>query len=183
MTITPATWITIVRLLMTPFIGLAIFKRKMLIGGALFIAAALTDILDGWIARSYAMESFCGALLDPVADKWLMLVTFFSFCMTLKTVPFVLFLFVFLLCLKEAVLLIGYIGASWYTRSYVEVKPILMGKITMALEFFVGGWLFYSFPGTCCSSFIFQVLLCVVVISAYVSLGAYCYSAILAMRK
>ncbi len=36
---------------------------------AIFVAAALTDWLDGWIARRFNMTSAFGAFLDPVADK------------------------------------------------------------------------------------------------------------------
>ncbi len=38
---------------------------------ALFVAAALTDYLDGWIARAWALESEFGRVVDPIADKLL----------------------------------------------------------------------------------------------------------------
>ena len=38
---------------------------------ALFAIAALTDYLDGWIARTWSLESEFGRVLDPVADKLL----------------------------------------------------------------------------------------------------------------
>lgn len=38
---------------------------------ALFAAAALTDYLDGWIARTWALESDFGRVVDPIADKLL----------------------------------------------------------------------------------------------------------------
>jgi CDP-diacylglycerol--glycerol-3-phosphate 3-phosphatidyltransferase len=39
--------------------------------GVLFAIAALTDFFDGWIARKYGVESILGKLLDPLADKLL----------------------------------------------------------------------------------------------------------------
>jgi len=42
----------------------------------LFIAAALTDWLDGYLARQWKMESDFGRLFDPLADKLLVVVTF-----------------------------------------------------------------------------------------------------------
>lgn len=39
--------------------------------GVLFALAALTDFFDGWIARKYGVESILGKLLDPLADKLL----------------------------------------------------------------------------------------------------------------
>ncbi len=38
---------------------------------ALFVAAALTDYLDGWIARTWSLESEFGRVVDPIADKLL----------------------------------------------------------------------------------------------------------------
>src|SRR3712207_5740924 len=38
---------------------------------AIFIAAAVTDYLDGYIARAYAQQSALGRMLDPIADKLL----------------------------------------------------------------------------------------------------------------
>ncbi|MEZ5462931.1 CDP-diacylglycerol--glycerol-3-phosphate 3-phosphatidyltransferase [Dokdonella sp.] len=43
----------------------------------IFIAAAITDWLDGWIARRYNMSSAFGAFLDPVADKLMVAVALF----------------------------------------------------------------------------------------------------------
>ncbi|WP_306016534.1 CDP-alcohol phosphatidyltransferase family protein [Oceanicaulis sp. MMSF_3324] len=45
--------------------------RLGLISGLVFVVAALTDWLDGWAARTMGAESALGALLDPIADKFL----------------------------------------------------------------------------------------------------------------
>jgi CDP-diacylglycerol--glycerol-3-phosphate 3-phosphatidyltransferase len=46
---------------------------------ALFVLAAITDFLDGYIARTYKLESNLGILLDPIADKVLVLPLLFFF--------------------------------------------------------------------------------------------------------
>lgn len=43
--------------------------RLGLIAAAIFVIAALTDWLDGWLARAMGAQSALGALLDPIADK------------------------------------------------------------------------------------------------------------------
>ena len=48
-----------------------------LAAAGIFIAAAITDWLDGWIARRYNMSSAFGAFLDPVADKLMVAVALF----------------------------------------------------------------------------------------------------------
>lgn len=40
-----------------------------ILSGAVFVAAALSDWLDGWLARRLSVQSALGALLDPIADK------------------------------------------------------------------------------------------------------------------
>src|SRR5438105_3263751 len=79
----PLTWanrVTIVRILLVgPFILLflsladspARWKRLAVLG--LFAATALTDMLDGYLARRLHQTSHLGRLLDPLADKLLVL--------------------------------------------------------------------------------------------------------------
>ncbi len=45
----------------------------------IFIVASFTDFLDGKLARSYNLESSLGAILDPIADKILVLFAIFSY--------------------------------------------------------------------------------------------------------
>jgi len=53
------------------------FKGANVTAALIFLAAALTDWLDGYIARRYNMGSAFGAFLDPVADKLMVAVTLF----------------------------------------------------------------------------------------------------------
>ena len=53
------------------------FHGANIAASAIFIAAALTDWLDGWIARRFGMTSTFGEFLDPVADKLMVAVTLF----------------------------------------------------------------------------------------------------------
>ncbi|MEI6437580.1 MAG: CDP-diacylglycerol--glycerol-3-phosphate 3-phosphatidyltransferase [Candidatus Omnitrophota bacterium] len=46
---------------------------------ALFMAAALTDLADGYIARKYNLVTVFGQIMDPIADKLLILTAFFIF--------------------------------------------------------------------------------------------------------
>jgi cardiolipin synthase len=40
---------------------------------ALLFYAGLTDLVDGWIARKYNLKSVVGTIIDPMADKFLMI--------------------------------------------------------------------------------------------------------------
>lgn len=58
-------------LIIIPFILVA--SRNPLLGAALFAVAALTDLLDGYIARRSKQVTKMGILLDPIADKLLVI--------------------------------------------------------------------------------------------------------------
>ena len=82
---TTANKITIVRILMIPaFVMMAIYYGESIKRGeplewqrfaaiAIFILAAASDGLDGYVARRYNQRSTLGAYLDPIADKGLLL--------------------------------------------------------------------------------------------------------------
>lgn len=63
---------TSIRIFLTPFILYALAGGHYLIGGWLFGGAALTDMLDGTVARRFGGETKFGAYLDPLADKFLL---------------------------------------------------------------------------------------------------------------
>lgn len=73
-TMTIPTKITMVRLVMIPFVILCYCLQSLneylfILTAALFLIASMTDYLDGHIARKYNMISDLGKLLDPIADK------------------------------------------------------------------------------------------------------------------
>ena len=51
----------------------------IIIGGILFCVAAATDFVDGYISRRYQLNSSFGIILDPIADKVLVLTAFWFF--------------------------------------------------------------------------------------------------------
>ena len=68
------TWLRII--LIPLFVGIFYFEKSWvseanqnLVATVIFVAAAVTDWLDGWIARKFNQTSAFGAFLDPVADK------------------------------------------------------------------------------------------------------------------
>ncbi|WP_374695527.1 CDP-alcohol phosphatidyltransferase family protein [Areca yellow leaf disease phytoplasma] len=46
----------------------------------LFIVAAITDYLDGYIAKKYQQQTVFGKFFDPIADKLLVIITLFYIC-------------------------------------------------------------------------------------------------------
>lgn len=80
MSITLPTWLTLLRIALVPVLVACFYlpqRGTNVIAAMLFIVIALTDWLDGWLARRYGMTSAFGAFLDPVADKLTVTVVLF----------------------------------------------------------------------------------------------------------
>lgn len=80
MKLTIPTWLTLLRILMIPLLVVVFylpFDWTSVVAAAVFAVAAVTDWLDGWIARRFNQYSAFGAFLDPVADKLMVAVALF----------------------------------------------------------------------------------------------------------
>ncbi|WP_218569606.1 CDP-diacylglycerol--glycerol-3-phosphate 3-phosphatidyltransferase [Pseudomonas sp. Hp2] len=74
------TWLTLLRIVMIPVLVVVFYlpyKWTNFASAAIFALAAITDWLDGWVARRYHQYSAFGAFLDPVADKLMVAVALF----------------------------------------------------------------------------------------------------------
>jgi CDP-diacylglycerol---glycerol-3-phosphate 3-phosphatidyltransferase len=73
--------LTLFRIFLVPFLVVVLltkFTAREYVGLSIFLVAAITDFLDGWLARRRNQTTKLGALLDPIADKLLMSAAFIS---------------------------------------------------------------------------------------------------------
>ena len=96
-------------------------------------AAAITDFLDGWLARRVHATSRWGALLDPIADRFFVLtvVGTFAFGGLLSTPAY------FVLLLRDLATAVGFLVARaipWLRP--VEFKARMLGKVVTVLQLF-----------------------------------------------
>ena len=61
--------LTIIRFILIPFIFISVVSNRYLTALIIFTISAITDILDGYIARKYNYITDIGKLIDPLADK------------------------------------------------------------------------------------------------------------------
>ncbi len=109
------------RLLLSPLILFLEFSQ----GIALFVLLALTDALDGFLARKLNQETELGKLLDPLADKTLLLITIYALSYRFQLVePTLLFSLLF----RDLFILLG--GAHIYLVRRSVPKARTMGKLT-----------------------------------------------------
>jgi cardiolipin synthase len=74
--LTLANQLTFLRLVAVPFFILAVLEARFGVALAIFIAAGITDLLDGLVARVFRQRTALGAFLDPAADKLLLTAAF-----------------------------------------------------------------------------------------------------------
>jgi cardiolipin synthase len=72
----PANVISLIRLLSVPLFVWLILSDETDIAFWLFLAAAISDAVDGIIAKHFDMQTELGAYLDPIADKTLLVTAF-----------------------------------------------------------------------------------------------------------
>lgn len=136
MNITLATKITILRILMLPFLIILLINQKNGMALFLFLLAGVTDGLDGFIARTLNQRSDLGMILDPVADKFLINSTFML--LSISSLEFVnrvpLYLSLTVLVRDVSVLL----GALLIRISLGKKRfyPSILGKLTTAFQIF-----------------------------------------------
>ena len=121
--------LTILRILLVPVIvGFLVYDHFDFALVALLIAA-LTDALDGSIARMANQKTEFGAYLDPLADKLLLVTTFLTFSF-LDMVPA---WSVIVVVSRDAILLTGTLLAR-LTDTEINTSPSLLGKATTVFQ-------------------------------------------------
>ena len=94
----------------------------------LFVAAGLSDALDGWLARRYGGNPV-GAIMDPVADKAL-LVTMYITLATVGALP----AWLAILVVFRDLLIVGGIGVLAVLGHAVAIRPLYISKLNTVLQ-------------------------------------------------
>lgn len=121
--------ITLARLCAVPLAFWLIVDRALAAAFGLFVAAGASDAIDGWLARRSGGASRLGAMLDPVADKAL-LVTMYVTLAAVGVLPgWLATLVVFRdLVIVGGVLVLGLLGQA------VAIRPLFVSKINTVLQ-------------------------------------------------
>jgi cardiolipin synthase (CMP-forming) len=120
--------ITFARLCAVPLAVWLVLQRRIEEAFYLFVAAGLSDAVDGWLARRGA-ASAVGALLDPVADKAL-LVTMYVTLAAVSALPS----WLAILVVFRDVLIVGGVVCLAVLGQPVRIKPLLISKLNTALQ-------------------------------------------------
>ena len=153
---TTANKITVARILMIPaFVTMAIYYGESIQRGvplewerftaiAIFLIASLSDGLDGYVARRYNQRSSLGVILDPIADKGLLLSGIITLSISnwsngdpdYGRFPA---WFPVLVISRDAVILVGAM-VLYLLNGKVQIKPNWTGKVATVLQMAAIGW-------------------------------------------
>ena len=151
-----ATQITIFRILLIPvFVGLAIYYGESVKAGAAnetlrfwtiasFALAAISDAVDGYIARHYNQATRLGAILDPLADKLMLLSAVIALSFTGWRQHFPLW-FPTLVIFRDIALIGGAFLIDYLTGKCV-IKAHWTGKVATFAQFAAVLWLMLDLP-------------------------------------
>lgn len=147
-----ANAITLARILLIPvFIGLALYYGKSVELGnpveayrwaavGVFLVASVSDWLDGWVARRYHMQSRLGSMLDPIADKGLVLSALITLSVTAWSKDHRFPLWFPVLVISKDVLSFGGAWLIHYSVGRVIIRPHWTGKVSTVALIVAIGW-------------------------------------------
>ena len=95
-----------------------------------FAAAAVTDGLDGAVARWFDSRTELGAFLDPFADKLMLLSAFVVLTIDGELPGYLLSV----VMIRDIVIVVGYLMISFFTGERVPVRPSYLGKLSTVMQ-------------------------------------------------
>lgn len=137
--------LTMIRFLLIPIFYIVYFSsidNHFVISIIIFLVSGITDVLDGYIARKYDMVTKWGTLLDPLADKLMLLTVLFCLSRT-DVIP----IWIFILILgKEGLMILG--GLLLLKKQTVIAAKYYGKAATLFFYLSIGIMVFNSSLGT-----------------------------------
>jgi cardiolipin synthase len=127
--LTPANQITILRLAFIPFFAILVVAQKYRGALAVLTAAALSDVVDGTVARLLKQETPLGVALDPIADKLLMTTAYLTLAFR-DALPWWLTIMVIS---RDVVIIITALLIS-LVAGYRPFRPSILGKASTVAQ-------------------------------------------------
>ena len=130
-----ANKITILRILLIPFFIAFILYSKWELALLVFIIAALTDAIDGYIARALKQRTELGKILDPIADKLIILSAFICLSVSKVLPPDLkppLYVPIIIIS-RDAIIILGALLIHHIKRD-LNIVPTIISKITTFLQ-------------------------------------------------
>jgi cardiolipin synthase len=122
--------LTLLRILAIPAVLIALDEGQHALAFWLFVAAGVTDGLDGAIARLTDSRTALGSYLDPLADKGLVVTLLVKLTLLGKVPGWALTI----ILTRDIVCLTGYALLFFLTGERIEIRPTLTGKLATVVQ-------------------------------------------------
>ena len=122
-------FISLLRILLVPVIVIFLMQGAFLKALVVLVVSAITDALDGFLARILKQQTVLGAYLDPVADKALLISCF----ITLSIKGIIPGWLTVIVISRDCIILLGIAVLSIMSTS-VEIRPAFISKVTTAFQ-------------------------------------------------
>jgi len=151
--VTTANKITICRIFLVPIFIVEVLyytdsgnEVHRLVALLTFAVASISDGIDGYLARRYHQHSELGRILDPLADKLLLIAG--VILLSLKNDPYLARIPMWLTAtiLSRDVLLVLGLVLIYYTCGKVTVRPVIIGKVATVLQMACVLWILLKWP-------------------------------------
>lgn len=121
--------ITLARIALVPVLILLLKDQEYAAALIVFVIAGISDALDGYLAKQLNVQSRLGAILDPVADK-LLLVSAYVMLTVLGHIPFWLMLVV---AFRDLLIVAGYVVYTSHAGP-VKMRPSILSKLNTVTQ-------------------------------------------------
>ncbi|MDB5594701.1 MAG: CDP-alcohol phosphatidyltransferase [Hyphomicrobiales bacterium] len=126
--------ITLGRLVLVPLTIVMIADQAWMSALIAFLLAGVSDGIDGFLARTYHLQSELGAYLDALADKAL-LISIYVALAVVGVVPASIAIIV----VSRDIMIMGAVVVSWVMHRPVEIKPLLISKLNTTAQIAFAG--------------------------------------------
>ena len=121
--------ISLARLFCVPVVIWLLVEQWFLAAFWVFVLAGVSDAVDGWLAKRFAMASKLGAHLDAIADKTLLVCIYVAL-----GVLGLLDSWLVILVVSRDVLIVGALALSYFADLPVTIRPSLASKANTTLQ-------------------------------------------------
>ncbi|QMV41731.1 CDP-alcohol phosphatidyltransferase family protein [Cohnella cholangitidis] len=133
--------LTMSRFVLIPLFLLLYFNDQSIAALCVLLVAGFTDFLDGYIARRSGQVTVTGSMLDPLADKLMMLSVILALLIK-NVIPLAAFV---VMAFRELVMIIG--SAVFHFRGLKTVPANVFGKATTVIYYAAITLMFVELPG------------------------------------
>ena len=134
MRITIPTQITLVRLLLVPFVAMSILYHRYGLALLMFTVSGVSDLLDGLLARTLKQKSRLGALLDPMADKLLLSTSFLLLTLPASKLHVAIPLWLAVVVFGRDIMIVVGAVAIALTTGFTKFDPTIYGKASTLVQ-------------------------------------------------